>query len=75
MDGWGYHSSRASFDDDRTADAALATITWQRLRFDADRVLGAGASVSATMAAIVAARETLLRGTRPAGARVRLTKR
>lgn len=71
VDGWAYHSSRSSFDDDRAADASLATLSWQRLRFDADRVLDSGPAVSVTMAAIVAARETLLLGTRPAGGRVR----
>lgn len=70
-DGFATHGTEGAFHLDRVSDAALATLNWQRIRFDASYHLSEDPEPTELMGAILAARESLFRGTRPAGARVR----
>ena len=70
-DGYEPHGPRQAFIRDRASDAELATLGWQRVRFDAPSVFDDEARVERVIREVVAAREALFRGTRPAGVRVR----
>lgn len=70
-DGYATHGTWEAFVDDRAADASLATLSWQRIRFDAPLLMAEDDGPTRTMGAVIAARESLMRGTRPPGARVR----
>lgn len=71
VDGWEFHGTREAFRKDRASDANLATMGWQRIRFDAEQVFDEEAEVGRTLAAVVAAREALFRGLAPFRARGR----
>ena len=68
VDGWEWHGDHESFVRDRASDAHLATLSWQRVRFDAPLVFDRLDDVKGTMRDVVAAREALFRGLRPTSA-------
>ncbi|KQR52143.1 hypothetical protein ASF88_11250 [Leifsonia sp. Leaf336] len=67
VDGFAFHSDRAAFERDRTRDTGLALVGARRLRFPARDVLLDPDAVVATIEAVLATEEKLLRDASGAG--------
>ena len=67
VDGFAFHSDRAAFERDRTRDTGLALVGARRLRFPARDVLVDPDAVVATIEAVLATEEKLLRDASSAG--------